>query len=119
LEFNHDRRGEVMAHDDGGSGASGVILSFLVGALTGAAAAVLLAPRSGRETREMLGDRWRDAAERGRHLSEQAVERSRSALDEASSYVDRQKGALEKRRERLAAAVEAGKQAYREEKEKS
>jgi gas vesicle protein len=105
-----------MAHDDGG-GASGVILSFLVGALTGAAAAVLLAPRSGRETREMLGERWRDTADRGRHLRDEALEKSRGALDEASGYVDRQKEALEKRRERLAAAVEAGKQAYREEKE--
>jgi gas vesicle protein len=108
-----------MAHDDGGSGASGVILSFLVGALTGAAAAVLLAPRSGRETREILGERWREAEARGRRMSEQAVEKSKAALDEASGYVDRQKGALEKRRERLQAAVEAGKQAYREEKEKS
>jgi gas vesicle protein len=107
-----------MAHDDGGSGASGVILSFLVGALTGAATAVLLAPRSGRETREMLGDRWRETADRSRHLSEQAVEKGKAALDEASGYVDRQKGALDKRRERLAAAVEAGKQAYREEKGK-
>jgi gas vesicle protein len=108
-----------MAHDEGGNGPSGVILSFLVGALTGAAAAVLLAPRSGRETREILGERWRDAAERGRHLGEQAVQKSREAVDEASGYVDRQRGALEKRRDRLAAAVEAGKQAYREEKEKS
>jgi gas vesicle protein len=108
-----------MAHDDGGNGASGVILSFLVGALTGAAVAVLLAPRSGRETREILGERWRDAADRSRHLGEQAVQKSREVVDEASGYVDRQRGALEKRRDRLAAAVEAGKQAYREEKEKS
>ena len=105
-----------MAHDDGG-GASGVILSFLVGALTGAAAAVLLAPRSGRETREILGERWRETADRGRQLREQAVQKGRSALDDASGYVDRQRDALDKRRERLAAAVEAGKQAYREEKE--
>ena len=108
-----------MAHDDDGSGASGVILAFLVGALTGAAAAVLLAPRSGRETREMLGDKWRDAADQSRHLGEQAVEKSRQAIDDASGYVDKQRGALEKRRDRLAAAVEAGKQAYREEKAKS
>jgi gas vesicle protein len=106
-----------MAHDDGGSGASGVILSFLVGAMTGAAAAVLLAPRSGRETREMLGERWRDAETRSRRLGEEAVERGKAALDEATGYVDRQKEALEKRRDRLSAAVEAGKQAYREERE--
>jgi len=107
-----------MAHDDG-AGPSGVILSFLVGALTGAAAAVLLAPRSGRETREMLGDKWRETADRSRELGEQAVQRSREVLDDASGYVDRQRGELEKRRDRLAAAVEAGKQAYREEKEKT
>ena len=43
----------------------------------------------------------------------------REAVDEASGYVERQRGALEKRGDRHAAAVEAGKQAYREEKEKS
>jgi gas vesicle protein len=106
-----------MAHDDGGSGASGVILSFLVGALTGAAAAVLLAPRSGRETREYLGERWRDAADRSRQLSGDALEKGKAALNDASGYVEQQRGALDKRRERLAAAVEAGKQAYREERE--
>ena len=108
-----------MAHDDGAGGASGVILSFLVGALTGAATAVLLAPRSGRETREILGDKWRDAADKGRNFGEEAAQKSREALDEASGYVDRQRGSLEKKRDRLAAAVEAGKQAYREEKKKS
>jgi len=108
-----------MAHDDGAGGASGVILSFLVGALTGAAAAVLLAPRSGRETREILGEKLRDASDQGRQLSEQAAQKSRQALDDASGYVDKQRGALEKRRDRLAAAVDAGKQAYREEKGKS
>jgi gas vesicle protein len=108
-----------MAHNDGGSGASGVILSFLVGALTGAAAAVLMAPRSGRETREMLGEKWRETAEQGRHLGEQAAQKSRQALDDASGYVEKQRDVLDKRRDRLAAAVEAGKQAYREEKAKS
>jgi len=107
-----------MSYDDRGNGASGVILSFLVGALTGAATAILLAPRSGRETREILGERWKDASERGRHLREEAVQKGREALDEATGYVDRQREALEKRRDRLAAAVEAGKQAYHEEKEK-
>jgi gas vesicle protein len=58
-------------------GTSGVVLSFLVGALTGAAVAILFAPRSGRETREMLGERLRETAERGRELSEQALEKGR------------------------------------------
>jgi gas vesicle protein len=100
-------------------GTSGVVLSFLVGALTGAAVAILFAPRSGRETREFLGDRLRESAERGRQLGEQAIEKGRELADDASGLVDRQREALDRRRERLAAAVEAGRQAFREEKEKS
>jgi hypothetical protein len=39
-------------------------------------------------------------------------------MDDASDYVGRQKENLDRRRERLAAAVEAGRQAYRDEKDK-
>ena len=106
-----------MTNDDRGT--SGVILSFVLGALSGAALAILFAPRSGRETRELIGGKLRDTAERGRRLGEQALEKGRSIADDASGYVDRQREALERRRERLAAAVEAGRQAYQEEKEKS
>jgi len=106
-----------MTNDD--RGASGVILSFVLGALSGAALAILFAPRSGRETRELIGGKLRDTAERGRRLGEQALEKGRSIADDASGYVDRQREALDRRRERLAAAVEAGRQAYQEEKEKS
>jgi gas vesicle protein len=107
-----------MGNDERGAGTSGIILSFLLGALSGAALAMLFAPRSGRETREMLGDKLRETADRGRRLGEQAVDRGREILEDASSALDRQREALEKRRERLAAAVEAGRQAYRDEKEK-
>ena len=107
-----------MTQDDRGAGTSGVVLSFLLGALSGAALAILFAPRSGRETREMLGERLRETAERGRRLGEQAVDKGRAVAEDASGYLDRQREALEKRRDRLAAAVEAGRQAYRDEKEK-
>jgi gas vesicle protein len=104
--------------DERGSGASGIILSFLLGGLTGAALATLFAPRSGEETREMLGERLREGAERGRTLRDRAVTKGREVLDDAAGYVERQRDTLEKRRDRLAQAVEAGRQAYREEKEK-
>jgi gas vesicle protein len=107
-----------MSNDDRSAGTSGVVLSFLLGALTGAALAILLAPRSGRETREMLGEKLRETAERSRRFGEQAVEKGREAARDASDYVERQRETLEKRRDRLAAAVEAGRQAYRDEKEK-
>src|SRR5512138_2262406 len=105
-----------MASDDRGT--SGVLLSFMLGALSGAALAILFAPRSGRETREMLGEKLRETAERSRRLGEQAVEKTREMAEDASGYLDRQRDALEHRRDRLAAAVEAGRQAYRDEKEK-
>jgi gas vesicle protein len=104
--------------DDERAGTSGVILSFLLGALSGAALAILFAPRSGRETREMLGEKLRESADRGRRLGEEAIEKGRAAASDATGYLDRQREALEKRRDRLAAAVEAGRQAYRDEKEK-
>jgi gas vesicle protein len=104
--------------DDRGAGASGIILSFILGGLAGAALAVLFAPRSGEETRELLEEKLRESAERGRRLKERAVSKGREVVEEASDYLDKQRETLEKRRDRLAAAVEAGRQAYREEKEK-
>jgi gas vesicle protein len=104
--------------DDRGAGASGVILSFILGALSGAALAVLFAPRSGEETRELLEDKLRESAERGKRLRDRAVEKGREALEDATEYIDKQRDTLEKRRDRLAAAVEAGRQAYRDETEK-
>ena len=107
-----------MSSDESSTGTSGVVLSFLLGALSGAALAILFAPRSGRETREILGEKLRETADRSRRLGEQALEKGREAADDASGYLDRQREALEKRRDRLAAAVEAGRQTYRDEKEK-
>ena len=103
--------------DDRGSG-SGVILSFLLGGLTGAALAILFAPRSGEETREMLGGKLRDGAERGRKIRDRATARGREILEDASEYVEGQRESLEKRRDRLSTAVEAGRQAFRDEKDK-
>jgi gas vesicle protein len=41
------------------SGSGTVLLAFMVGALTGAAVALLFAPASGEETREYLGQKAR------------------------------------------------------------
>jgi gas vesicle protein len=81
------------------AGAGNVLLAFLVGALSGAAVALLYAPRTGRETREYLGERARegraraaDAAARGREVLNQgrdtlttAIERGREAYQQARS----------------------------------
>jgi hypothetical protein len=67
----------------------------------------------------MLNEKMREGAERGKDLREQAREKSKAFMDEASGYVDRGREVVEDRKGRLAAAFEAGRQAYREEKEKS
>jgi gas vesicle protein len=108
---------EVDMSDDR-TGASGIILSFLLGGLTGAALAILFAPRSGRETREFLGEKFREGADRTRDLRDRATTRGREMVDGASDYISKQREALDKKKDRLSAAVEAGRQAYREEKEK-
>ena len=106
-----------MSQDDGAN-ASGIILAFLMGGLAGAALAILYAPRSGKETRDLLGDRLREGTERGRDLKDRASVKGRELLEDAAEYVERQKEGIANRRDRLAAAVDAGRQAYRDEKEK-
>ena len=104
--------------DERNGGASGILLSFILGGLTGAALAILFAPRSGKETREILGERIREGRERGRQIRDKVVARSREMLDDAQDFVEEQRETLTRKKERLAAAVEAGRQAYKEEKEK-
>ena len=68
-----------MSRDNSGS----VMVAFVIGALTGAAVALLFAPATGEETREYLGQKAREGKTR---LKEQrdsvldAVERGREAF---------------------------------------
>ena len=84
-----------MAYDDDSS-ASSVLVAFLFGALTGAGIALLLAPRSGRETREALGEKLKDTAERGRALGERVAEKGREAAEAASRVAERGRELLDR-----------------------
>ena len=59
-----------MSRDDG-AGAGSILLAFILGAVSGAAVALLYAPASGRETREYLGEKAREGRERDRQTEEQ------------------------------------------------
>jgi gas vesicle protein len=87
-------------------------LYFTLGAFIGAAVALLLAPQSGEETRKLLKAKARDGADF-------VSSRGKNVLNKTSAYIDRSKEALQQQRDQLSAALEAGKQAYREEKEKA
>ncbi len=52
-----------MAKDDS-LGAGAVLMAFLLGAVAGAAVALLYAPATGEETREYLGQRAREGREK-------------------------------------------------------
>ena len=84
-----------MARDDG-AGAGSVMLAFLIGAVSGAAAALLFAPATGRETREFLSERARE----GRDRAADAAEKGRKVVKEG--------------REALASAIERGREVYQQ-----
>ena len=69
-----------MANDNSG----GLMVAFVFGALTGAAVALLLAPATGEETREYLGQKAREGKAKVREGREHliaAVERGREAFE--------------------------------------
>jgi gas vesicle protein len=85
---------------------------FLAGLGIGAVLALLFAPRSGKETREYITGK----AEEGREYVKAKTEDLRRQAEEA---VEKGKDLVTKQKELLSAALEAGKQAYQEEKAKA
>jgi gas vesicle protein len=65
------------------SGGVDFLAGFLVGALAGAAAALLLAPQSGEETRTMIRDRSIELGHRAEELGEEARKRAEELSEEA------------------------------------
>jgi gas vesicle protein len=77
-----------------GSSAGGVLVAFAIGAIAGAAVALLFAPATGEETRKKLAEK----AKEGR-------DRAESMAREGREYFNRQ-------RDNLTAAVERGREAF-------
>ena len=82
-----------MTRDDS-TAAGTVIVAFVLGAVTGAAVALLMAPASGEETRRLLGEKAREGRERAEGAARQGRE-----------FINRQ-------RETLNTAIERGREAY-------
>jgi gas vesicle protein len=80
---------------------------FFLGLGLGVAVGVLFAPKSGTETRELI----RDKANEGVGYVKR---RGEDLRDTATETIERSKETLRRHKDNLAAAVDAGKQAYRE-----
>jgi gas vesicle protein len=111
------RRRKDMGENSGGGDK---ILFFVAGAGIGAVLALLFAPKSGRETRELLARTATDSRDfisnkysEGRQIVD---DKRRKLTDDFSSFLDKSKEAVQRQKEQLSAAFEAGKAAYREEK---
>jgi gas vesicle protein len=100
-----------MEQQDGRCSAQTVALAFLGGAIAGAIAGILLAPKSGEETRRVLKGYARKAEE---EVIEKAKE-ARAALDEV---IERGKHFMAEKRADVEAAVKSGKEAIKDKMEK-
>ena len=81
--------------------------SFLLGLGVGVGLGILFAPKSGPETRDYI----RNKATEGTDYLKQRTEDMRQ---NASQWVDRGRDAINRQKEHLADAMEAGRQAYRD-----
>ena len=84
-----------MARDEA-AGAGSMLLAFILGAVSGAAVALLYAPAAGRDTRDYLG------------------ERARAGRDRAAEAADRSREMVNQGRETLNNALERGREAYQQ-----
>ena len=80
--------------DDRGSSAAAIVLVFLSGAALGAVAALLLAPQTGRESREQLRGYARRAEDNLWNLADRAGETFEEVVGEGKEFVDSKKSVL-------------------------
>lgn len=106
--LNHNSR-DVCAND---------VLLFLAGAGIGVGLGMLLAPKSGQETRQAIRgkvDEGKDYLTRqGRDITRDVANRASTLADKASHLAEKGRETVEKQRESVTAALDAGRQAYRE-----
>lgn len=86
-----DRTPACSSH---GASYSALTFSFLAGGITGATVAFLLAPQSGKLTRQIVRRRLNDTADSARGLKERALRRGQELRDEATHRVEGAASAL-------------------------
>ena len=84
---------------DSDSHAGVIMMAFVMGAIAGAATALLAAPAAGSETRRVLNERAREGRDKAGSAARQGAE------------------FVKKQREHLATAIDRGREAYQEARE--
>ncbi|HVQ77262.1 MAG TPA: YtxH domain-containing protein [Candidatus Binatia bacterium] len=97
-----------MAEQRGSDSTAGYLGWFFLGGLAGAAAALLLTPKTGRETRDLL-------AEQGAELLKKAQEATGTAQDRTGDVLEKGRDYVQEQADRLRSAFDAGRSAMREE----
>lgn len=95
-----------MSSDKGDAGS--YLGWFFFGAMLGAAAALLTTTRTGREARQLLAERGGDVAKRAQAWAD-------DAQNHAGEWLDKSRELFEEQTQRVLAALEAAKDAMREE----
>ena len=108
----------------GGDNDAGTRLTyFAIGATIGAVVALLFAPKSGRELRQDVADATRKGVDRAREtgtqISARAGEYYETASQRAGELAQGAREAVSRRGELFGSAIEAGRQAYRDEKRRT
>ena len=85
-----------MANDSTSGGT--VLIAFALGALAGAAVALLYAPAAGEETRRRLGDKAREGRQRAEELAQQGREFLSEQRDTIGDALDRGREAFQQSR---------------------
>jgi gas vesicle protein len=86
-----------MAEDRGGNGGS-VLVAFVLGAVAGAAVALLWAPAAGEETRRKLSERAREGRDKASEAARQGRDFIKTQRDNLSSAFERGKEAFDQAR---------------------
>jgi gas vesicle protein len=114
------KEGKTMA-ESRGSG-SDKLVDFMIGAGIGALITLLFAPKGGSELRSEIADTTRKgfdyARDTSREIGERASDLTARGKEAAGDLTERGKGLINRQKAQLTAAIVAGKQGYREAKQR-
>ncbi|HOV89882.1 MAG TPA: YtxH domain-containing protein [Syntrophorhabdaceae bacterium] len=100
-----------MSEYEKGFGAGSIILSFFIGGIVGAGIALLVAPKSGPETRKQIKELAESAKEKAETYIEKVKEKASAAVEKGKDFIEKEKSIIK-------TAVDAGREAFERERQK-